>query len=200
MKRLTPFLFLLAVAVPMSGAESDPGEKLRSTVRSAMDVVYASDYAKEERKAKVLDVLEANYDLNVIIRRAMGRNWRLLEEGEKTKVTRLIKQLVAKAFVDNLDGGERPEVTFGEVVTVTESRLEIPSTVRTGGEVYEVLYRMGRLRSGWQIYDIVAEDISLVSNYREQLNEHFRKGNGQQLVEKLENMLEKETINEPLEI
>ena len=200
MKRITPFLLLFAAALPLFGAESDPAEKLRSTVRSALDVVYAEGYSAEERKAEVLDVLEANYDLGVIIRRAMGRNWRLLDESQQDEVMGLIKRLVAKTFVDNLNGTERPEVSFGEVVRITDRRLEIPSTVQAGGQSYQVLYRMGRLRSGWQIYDIVAEDISLVSNYREQLDDHFRSGDGEELLDKLKALLEKETLDEPVAI
>ena len=30
--------------------------------------------------------------------------------------------------------------------------------------------------SGWQIYDIVAENVSMSSNYRGQIDDHFRKG------------------------
>ena len=58
-----------------------------------------------------------------------------------------------------------------------------------------MVYRLGRLQSGWQIYDIVGEDISMVSNYRQQFDDHFRKGNGQQLIEKLEDLLNEGELN-----
>jgi phospholipid transport system substrate-binding protein len=51
------------------------------------------------------------------------------------------------------------------------------------------------LKTGWQIYDIVAEDISIVSNYRQQFDDHFRKGNGAQLIEKLEKLLKQEELD-----
>jgi ABC-type transporter MlaC component len=41
----------------------------------------------------------------------------------------------------------------------------------------------------------VAEDISIVSNYRQQFDDHFRKGNGAQLIEKLEKLLKQEELD-----
>ena len=58
-----------------------------------------------------------------------------------------------------------------------------------------MVYRFGRLKTGWQIYDIVAEDISIVSNYRQQFDDHFRKQNGAQLIEKLEKLLKQEGLD-----
>jgi phospholipid transport system substrate-binding protein len=140
--------------------------------------------------------LEERYDLNVLIRRAMGRNWKLLEVDEQGRVTDLIMQLIVKTYVEGLDGKTRPEISYGEVVQVTDKRLEVPSTIVLEEKTFNVLYRLGRLKSGWQIYDIVAEDISVVSNYRQQFDDHFRKGNGAQLIEKLEELLNKEELNE----
>jgi phospholipid transport system substrate-binding protein len=51
------------------------------------------------------------------------------------------------------------------------------------------------LKTGWQIYDIVAEDISMVSNYRQQFDDHFREENGARLIEKLEKLLKKEVLD-----
>ena len=76
--------------------------------------------------------------------------------------------------------------------------MEIPSTIKLGETVYSVLYRLGRMRSGWQIYDIVAEDISVVSNYRQQIDDHFRKGNGRELIEILTKRLTSEDLDEKL--
>jgi phospholipid transport system substrate-binding protein len=55
--------------------------------------------------------------------------------------------------------------------------------------VYQLTYRFGRLQSGWQIYDILAEGISMVANYRQQIDDHFRNDNAQALVKKLDELL-----------
>ena len=44
------------------------------------------------------------------------------------------------------------------------------------GAKYELVYRMAKTPSGWEIYDLVIEGVSLVANYRKQFDQHFAKG------------------------
>jgi phospholipid transport system substrate-binding protein len=196
-------LFVLAGAWTSLSGETTQAEKLSSTVDAALDAVYGSccvEASSEEKQVKVRAVLESSYDLNVIIRRSIGRNWKLLDEDEQVRVADLVKQLIVKAYIKGLDDKNRPEVTFGETVKVSDKRLEIPSVVVAGDKTFNVMYRLGLMQSGWQIYDIVAEDISVVSNYRQQLDDHFRKGSGAELIAKLEELLKKEDLDENIEL
>jgi phospholipid transport system substrate-binding protein len=56
------------------------------------------------------------------------------------------------------------------------------------------------MQSGWEIYDIVAEDISVVSNYRQQFDDHFRQGNGAELIKKLKDLLGREELDATIEL
>ena len=184
-------------------AEDGQREKLQSTIDAALDVIYSdccSELTVEDKQAIVRERIEANYDLDVIIRRAIGRNWQLMKTSEQETVLELVKKLVLKAYVDGLEGKSRPEVTLGDVTTISDTRIEIISTINLDGKTYFVLYRLGRMASGWQIYDIVAENISVVSNYRQQIDDHFRKGNAAELIARLEELLQKNDINEDIHI
>ena len=181
----------------------DQTEKLAGTINAALDVLYAEgsgSLSVEEKQAKVREVLESNYDLDVIIRRAIGRNWRLMEPEEQSRVVELVKQLALKSYINGMQGAQRPDVSLGKMLKLSDKRSEIDSTVRLDGETYSVLYRLGRMPSGWQIYDIVAEDISLVSNYRQQIDDHFRRNDAKDLINRLEELLKKDEIDENLQI
>jgi ABC-type transporter MlaC component len=105
-----------------------------------------------------------------------------------------------KAYVKGMNGESKPEVQLGETIEITGKRMEIPSKVKMDEKTVNVLYRLGRMKSGWQIYDIVAEDISMVANYRQQIDDHFRKGDGQDLINKLNELLTKEDIDEEIQL
>lgn len=201
------FQRVILAAGLLSGAVLSAGEpqreKLQSTINAALDVLYSdcsSELSFEEKQAKVRAAIEANYDLDVIIRRAIGRNWGLMRDSEQARVLELVKQLVLKAYVEGLEGKNRPVVTLGEVVAVSDKRIEIQSTIILDEQTYYVLYRLGRMESGWQIYDIVAENISVVSNYRQQIDDHFRQGTGAELITRLEELLKQDAINEDTKI
>ncbi|CAA6693031.1 MULTISPECIES: phospholipid-binding protein MlaC [unclassified Lentimonas] len=183
------------LGAPLYSQEGE-AEKLNNAMSAALDLMYLDayqDYTYEQRQAAIKVLLEDNYDLSVIIRRALARNWGLMSAEEQVRVTDLIERLIVKAYVEGMAGQQRPEIDCGETVEITSKRIEIPVVIRfPSGKVFNVVYRLGRLQAGWQIYDIVGEDISMVSNYRQQFDDHFRKGNGQQLIEKLEDLLKKE--------
>lgn len=187
-------IFVLFAAVV--SAQADESAKLSATIDAALNVIYLPDYAAyslDQKQAEVRKILENNYDLEVVIRRSVSRNWSLLTVEQQVQVRNLIDRLIVKSFVEGLEGQARPVVLCGEVVEVTNKRIEIPVVINfAGGNSLNVLYRFGRLEKGWQIYDIVAEDISIVSNYRQQFDDHFRKGSGAQLIEKLEKLLKQE--------
>ena len=184
-------------------AEEVEREKLQATIDAALDVIYSdccTSLSDEAKQAKVREAVEASYDLDVIIRRAIGRNWKLMSESEQAEILDLVKQLVLKAYVKGLNGKDRPVVTLGEVIKVSEKRMEIKSTVVLDKTTFYVLYRLARMESGWQVYDIVAENVSVVSNYREQIDDHFRKGSSAELITRLKELLEKDNTNEDIQL
>jgi phospholipid transport system substrate-binding protein len=197
-----PFLISLFCVVASSvfgAAAPSPKAQLEATVNQALDAIFAEDAAtlsRDEKCSRVRTVLESNYDLSVIIRRAIGRNWRNFDAQQQETVLELVKQLVVRAYVDNMNGRSRPEVSFGEAVGVSDKRMEIPSSVTSGDVSVSVLYRLGRMQSGWQIYDVVGEGISVVSNYRQQIDDHFRRGTAEELIVRLEELLKSETITD----
>ena len=67
-------------------------------------------------------------------------------------------------------------------------------------KTYNILYRLRLMDSGWQIYDIVAENVSMSSNYRGQIDDHFRKGSAADLIARLKDLLAKDEINEDTKI
>lgn len=198
--RISFGMALLAVSV--LPAEEIERQRLQGTIDATIDVLYgAANISLDEKQGKVREILEKNYDLDVMIRRAIGRNWRLMSESEQVRVLELVRQLVLRAYIKALEGKDRPVVNLGKEILISDRRMEIESTVLLGGQNFYILYRLGRMRSGWQIYDIVAESsISVVSNYRQQFDDHFRKGSGSELITRLEELLQQDVIYEETKI
>ena len=201
--RLHNIIFVIAVFVASNlSSEEIERQKLQRTIELTLDVLYGNEEISfDEKQVKVRAILEDNYDLEVMIRRAIGRNWRLMSESEQVTVLELVRQLVLKSYIKALEGKDRPIVNLGGEILISDKRMEIESTVFLEEQTFCILYRLGRMRSGWQIYDIVAESsISVVSNYRQQFDDHFRKGSGAELITRLEDLLLQDIINEKTKI
>ena len=184
-------------------AQEEEKDKLQGMIDAALDVIYSDTHttlSANEKQAQVREKLESSYDLDVMIRYAIGKNWRRMNEGDQLEVLELVKQLVLKAYMIGLDGKDRPSVTLGELTQIGKARIEIESTMVLDAKIYYILYRLRQMESGWQIYDIVAENVSVSSNYRGQIDDHFRKGSGADLIARLKDLLAKDKINEDTKI
>ena len=196
-------LVLGLLLVATVSAQEAQKEKLQGMIDAALDVIYSdtnTTLSAYEKQAQVREKLESSYDLDVMIRYAIGKNWRRMNEQEQLEVLELVKQLVIKAYVMGLDGKDRPSITLGELTEIGKARIEIESTMVLDTKTYYILYRLRQMKSGWQIYDIVAENISMSSNYRGQIDDHFRKGSGADLIARLRDLLAKDEINEDTRI
>ena len=195
------FLCMIAAVALLAvlPAQADESAKLATTMEATLDIMYLDaykDYTSAQRQDAIRVIVEGKYDLEVLIRRAMARNWSLLTADEQMQVRNLIDQLIVKSFVEGMVGKGRPILDCGAVIEVSSKRIEVPVVISfPSGKTFNVLYRFGLLKTGWEIYDIVAEDISIVSNYRQQFDDHFRKENGARLIEKLEKLLEQEELD-----
>ncbi|MAV85047.1 MAG: hypothetical protein CML11_04465 [Puniceicoccaceae bacterium] len=197
------YLVLGLLLVVSVSAQELQKEKLQGMIDATLDVIYSQTHASlsaNEKQALVREKIESSYDLDVMIRYAIGKNWRRMNEQEQLEVLELVKQLVLKAYVTGLEGKDRPSVTFGELTEIGKARIEIESTMVLDMKTYYILYRLRQMDSGWQIYDIVAENVSMSSNYRGQIDDHFRKGSGADLIARLKDLLAKDEINEDTKI
>ena len=197
------YLVLGLLLVVSVSAQELQKEKLQGMIDATLDVIYSQTHASlsaNEKQALVREKIESSYDLDVMIRYAIGKNWRRMNEQEQLEVLELVKQLVLKAYVIGLEGKDRPTVTFGELTEIGKARIEIESTMVLDMKTYYILYRLRQMDSGWQIYDIVAENVSMSSNYRGQIDDHFRKGSGADLIARLKDLLAKDEINEDTKI
>ena len=197
------YLVLGLLLVVSVSAQELQKEKLQGMIDATLDVIYSQTHASlsaNEKQAQVREKIESSYDLDVMIRYAIGKNWRRMNEQEQLEVLELVKQLVLKAYVTGLEGKDRPSVTFGELTEIGKARIEIESTMVLDMKTYYILYRLRQMDSGWQIYDIVAENVSMSSNYRGQIDDHFRKGSAADLIARLKDLLAKDEINEDTKI
>ena len=195
--KITHFLLLglacLGFAVP--SAQAHPGkDKLIAAVDGVIAALFdgsAADLSRDEQRRKVRAAVDEQFSFDIIIRRAFGRNWQRFDEAQQKEVVDLITETLITAYVEGFAGEAKPEVSYGSVVEIARNRIEIPSTVIANGQQVNLLYRMGRMESGWEVFDVVAEGVSMVSNYRQQFDDHFRRGTPEQLIERLERMAER---------
>ena len=172
-------------------AEEAPEVKLQHTIESVIDVLYRADpnTTVEEKRTALLEVLGKSFSFDVIIRRTLGRNWDQLTPDQQNKIVELATDLLIHSYTREFTVGKRPTVSFQKHLDLSKNKIEIASVSSLESNDINLTYRLAKLESGWQVYDLIVEGVSLVSNYRKQFDAHFQKKNGDQLIDQLEEKL-----------
>lgn len=186
-------LFALALAQSASAVDTaTPKEALEKTIYELLDILHTDEKAMpySAKREQIISILEKSFSFDVIIRGALGRNWNKLNSDEQGQVTRLITDLVLRTYTRELKNGPKPALSFSEPKTLTSSKIEIESIVTVNDTDINLSYRLANIRDrGWQVYDVLVEGVSMVSNYRKQFDEHFQKKNARDLIDLLKTKL-----------
>jgi len=162
-----------------------PTDQAREYTDQVLKVLGDRGLTPQDRRAAVRKLALEVFDVGETAKRALGRHWRGRTPAEREEFTAIFAEILEGTYVSKIDryGGEQivytAETIDGDYASV-KARI-----LRKGGAEVPVEARMLRRGDRWQIYDIVIENISLVSNYRSQFNQIIRSSSFADLVRRL---------------
>ncbi len=183
-----PIYLLLPLTILGAGlsAQTDPQTKLSATVNEVIEVLYDTGLAKADRSSRLQTAIEDDFSFAVIARRALGRNWNLLDAGQQTRFVDLFTDLLIQTYSSGFAADSRPTIQWVSQKELKKNYLEIKSLVTLAGNTFPIDYRLVQLQEGWQVYDVLVENVSLVGNYRKQFSSILQKGDAEDLLDQLE--------------
>ena len=170
-----------------------PEVKLENGISAIVEIIFdeSADATIEAKRDRIVSTLDAKLTFNYIIRRTLGENWSKLSPDQQRDFARLVTDLLLRSYTKKLKKEYKPVISFGAPVELTKLRVEIPSRVKMRNKEVLVAYRMAKLKSGWEVYDIYVRGVSLSQNYKSQFREHFLTRNAALLIQLLEDKLSK---------
>jgi len=118
-------------------------------------------------------------------RRALGRHWAARTPAEQQEFTGLFRDLLERAYLSKIEkySGE-PIAYVGEAVDGDLATVRTKITTKQGQDV-PIDYRLTRQGDRWLIYDVLVENVSLISNYRTQFDGIIRTSSYEELLKRL---------------
>jgi phospholipid transport system substrate-binding protein len=170
------------------GFAASSAEEAQKILHEAIDEVLAlADKAPslavlEQRIAPVLD---RHISFDVMTRRAVGPGWRQFSAAQQKQATALFSKLIIRSYSNKFTIGEHPDIKYHSAKATEEGRVDVSTTTGYQGNRYAVIYRL-EAAEGWRTTDVVIEGVSMVANYRSQLDPVFKKGGVDAVLRSLE--------------
>jgi phospholipid transport system substrate-binding protein len=166
-----------------------PTEQIRTTVDKA--IVVLRDFrlkpaAKtKERRDQLKQILFARFDFTEMAKRALGANWRRRTAKEQEEFVQLFTELLERAYADIIESYTDEKIIYiGE--RLDGAYADVASKILTSsGTEFSITYKAHLINSEWRVYDVVAENISVVNNFRSQFDRVIAKSSYEELLRRL---------------
>jgi phospholipid transport system substrate-binding protein len=190
---LTAICAVLLLALPPAAAADADAEAL--VRRTAEDTLRALQSRRSELDGNpsaiynlVGNTLAPHFDFELITRSAVGRDWGKASAGQRSQLVSAFRELLISTYAKSLAkySGEqviykpsRPGTRDGTVVVPTE-------VTGAGGPPIPIDYRMHKESGSWKVYDLVIDNVSMISSYRGQFRATIVRSGIDGLIRELE--------------
>ena len=191
MKKIVGVVGVLALfaAFTVRAAEALPDALVKSTVDEVLSVIKQNKDKRTLHDLAEQKVLP-HFDFEKMTRLAVGRAWRDANPAQRKALVSAFRSLLVSTYTAALSQSSSTKQTV-EVKPAPVGPGDEDVTVKTvvkesGRPPIPIDYRMSKTPSGWKVYDVVVENLSLVTNYRSSFNSEINRSGLDGLIKALE--------------
>jgi len=125
----------------------------------------------------VIDIVLPHFDFAMMSRAVLGKYWRRADEKQRQRFVLEFRKLLVRTYATALLEYSGQPIDYLPLPPGGSTAENI--TVRTeiqqpGGLEIPINYRMEHEETGWKIYDVLIDGVSLVNNYRVSFGNEIR--------------------------
>ena len=194
-------VFLLMVWMLLSGgeralasSENDPLVQVQKSVDEILVILQSEELQtpekKDERKQRILTVVNRMFDFRGMARSSLGQNWNSLTTEERDSFVSLFASLIEQRYIGKIDAYSNQKVIYKNQ-RVRNNKARVYTAIIDKDLEIPIDYSLQMSQGKWLIKDLKIENVSLIANYRRDFNSIIRKEQFAGLVEKITEQLEK---------
>jgi phospholipid transport system substrate-binding protein len=194
-------VFLLMVWMLLSGgeralasSENDPLVQVQKSVDEILMILQSEELQtlekKDERKQRILTVVNRMFDFRGMARSSLGQNWNSLTTEERDSFVSLFASLIEQRYIGKIDAYSNQKVIYKNQ-RVRNNKARVYTAIIDKDLEIPIDYSLQMSQGKWLIKDLKIEKVSLIANYRRDFNSIIRKEQFAGLVEKITEQLEK---------
>jgi len=167
---------LLAISVPADAGA--PLDRVQSAVAVVIEIVTRPDLQGQAnlvaRRALLRNVADDLFDFREMARGAIGYHGAIPSERESAEFLARFTELLERCYVTTIENYAGERISYLSETIDNDYATVRSKIVTTRGAEISVDYRLRKSAAGWSAVDVALENVSLVANYRQQINRVLR--------------------------
>jgi len=189
---LAPPAFAQSAGDAPAQAQMDPKPLLKSKIDAVLDILK-TDMPDAEKRREIEKLIDPVLNYGLMGKLALGpENWpKLSEQQRQVFIERFVDRLKASYFdkISMYQGNSEARITYKDSRT-EGNKVHVPVVVAAADSTVNMVYKFFQSDSGWQVYDVEINGVSIVQSYRSQFNQVLARGSVDDLINELKKPVE----------
>ncbi|MEF2230246.1 MAG: ABC transporter substrate-binding protein [Pseudodesulfovibrio sp.] len=185
---------VLACACLLGASPATAGQTPMDRVKEGADKLIkllsdpaVTDPVKHDAAIQELRATAEQYiDFRLVTMYAVGKPWLDMAPQLQNDLVESFVQLLQRTYLKRIPAYEGQAVNYVKQ-EVQGNKARVLTEIDDKDKKIIVEFRLRLVQDTWMIYDVVAEGVSLVANYRSQFSQILADGDGQKLLELIKN-------------
>lgn len=181
----------LYIGSASANAEIAADELVKQTADEVLAVVKSDKDIQAGNQQKIFALAEEkimpNFDFDRVCRMVLGKNWKSATPEQQAMFQKEFRSLLLRTYATALGKYKDQVIEYKPLRAEPGAKNVSVKTqiLQPGGQPIAVDYSLVKVDNGWKVYDIVIEQVSLVTNYRSQFSNEIRQNGIDSLNKKL---------------
>ena len=171
-------LMALMLALPATAATEEPDALVKRVSEEVLQILKENQDNPGGAKVQALvkEKVLGHFDFARMAALAAGLSWRKATPEQKTELTEQFRTLLVRTYASALGKFKGQTLEFDPQRKSEDQRKAIVRSrlLQPGVEAITVDYKMVAASSGWKVYDVSVDGVSLVTTYRDAFAEEAR--------------------------
>ena len=183
LKYLMPMLAAGWLSVSAQAAEIGPDVLARNVTNDVLRIVRQDKDIAEGNTAKVNALVEQKilplFDFKHMTQLAVGKHWPKATPEQQESLTKQFRAMLVRTYASSLTSVADYKIEFKPFrASPDDDEVTVSTEVsKPGAPPIPIDYRLDKAgNNGWKVYDVVVDNVSLVTVYRNSFNSEVRKG------------------------
>ena len=161
-------------------------ELIKENLAAVFAILQSQDLDQAAKNQKILDIVNPMFDFSLMAKLSLGRRyWPDLTPEQKERFTRLFNQRLQASYLDRLTFYTDEKVLF-EPPFAVKNKIHVPTYLVSKEKRISIIYKLYESESGWKVYDMEIQGVSIIRSYRSQFYEILKSGTIDDLMTNLE--------------
>ena len=175
----------------IASAETGPDALVKQTAEEVLTIIKNDAEIQAGNQQKLFALAEEkilpNFDFDRVCRMVLGKNWKAASAEQQAAFQKEFRSLLLRTYASALSKYKDQMIEYKplRMDAGTQNASVKTQILQQGGQPVAVDYSLFKGANGWKVYDIVIENVSLVTNYRSQFSNEIRQNGIDSLVKKL---------------